>query len=53
MTKITIAVVWLISSALAFPPLVYDHFGQLDAELHGNLTQEMGLPPVIPGHGEW
>uniref|UniRef100_A0A915DF95 G-protein coupled receptors family 1 profile domain-containing protein n=1 Tax=Ditylenchus dipsaci TaxID=166011 RepID=A0A915DF95_9BILA len=27
MTKITIAVVWLIASLLAFPPLVYDHFG--------------------------
>lgn len=27
MTKITIATVWLIASALALPPLIFDHFG--------------------------
>lgn len=53
MTKITIAVVWLISGALAFPPLVYDHFGQLDPALHGNWSEALGLnPQAAPGTGE-
>ncbi|CAD5226314.1 unnamed protein product [Bursaphelenchus xylophilus] len=50
MTKITIAVVWLISAALAFPPLVYDHFGQIDPSIHGNWS---GInTKVVPGQGE-
>ncbi|KAI6223045.1 hypothetical protein M3Y99_01468600 [Aphelenchoides fujianensis] len=40
MTKITIALVWLISMALAFPPLVYDHFGQLETPVATNWTAE-------------
>lgn len=50
MTKITIAVVWCISACLAFPPLIYDHFGQIDSSIHGNVT-ELGQPQPL-GEGE-
>jgi hypothetical protein len=52
MTKITIGVVWLISALTALPPLIYDHFGQLNTESKKNLTQP-DMKKVISGQGEW
>lgn len=47
MTKITIFIVWAISACLAFPPLVYDHFGSVPPEL---LNEPLN-PANVPENG--
>ncbi|KAE9554887.1 hypothetical protein FO519_001915 [Halicephalobus sp. NKZ332] len=43
MTKITIFIVWAISACLAFPPLIYDHFGSVPPELLTESPDSMDL----------